>query len=158
MKQIITLLILILNLSSYGQDERNLTSEKYTFPVKTKFTIKLTPIDSVNFDYKIIKIENYDEIIGSWHDEKVLEEKGEDETIEFCFCLEKDWNDSQKSNTMLLLKSWSKYSFKFKTEIQTEKDGEFKENFNLGATAGKSASDRWAKKTFKIRISEFKKK
>ncbi|MES2574907.1 MAG: hypothetical protein V4572_08185 [Bacteroidota bacterium] len=158
MKKIITLLILIFNICSYAQNDNNVISGIYTFPINTKFTIKLTPNTAGYFDYSVVKVENYDKVIGNWDDEKVFEDKGENETIEFCFCLEKDWNDNQKTNTMLLLKSRSKYSFKFKTEIQTEKDGEFKENFNLGAHARSITSDRWAKKTLKIRISRFEKK
>ena len=158
MKRIITLIILILTLSSYGQEESDVTSGTYTFPIKTKFTIKLIPNGSGTFDYSVIKVESYDKVIGNWDDEKVFDEKAEDETIEFCFCLEKDWSDARNTKTMLLLKSKSQYSFKFKTEIQTEKDGEFKENFNMGAHSNSVTSDRWAKKTFQIRISGFEKK
>ena len=53
------------------------------------------------------------------------------------------------------MKSRSKYSIKFKSEIQTEEDGEFIEIQNIGTHNGSITTESWAKKTIKIKLSEF---
>jgi hypothetical protein len=53
------------------------------------------------------------------------------------------------------MQSRSKYSIKFKSEIQTEENGEFKEISNVGTHKGSQTTESWAKKTYKIRLSKF---
>jgi hypothetical protein len=84
-----------------------------------------------------------------WNTENLFEENGESETIEFYFA------ETDSKNFMLVMQSRSKYSIKFKSEIQTEENGEFIEIQNVGTHKGSKTSESWAKKTFKIRLSKF---
>jgi hypothetical protein len=158
MKRVIIFLILIANFNTYAQQEQTTATEKWTFPIKTKFTVKVIPTSTGDFKYSVIKVEPYTKIVDASNSAKVFKKKGEKETIEFCFCLEIPWDRDPKKDDpymMLLMNNRSKYSFKFKTEIQTEKDGVFKKISNIGTHAGSTTSDRWAKETYQIRISEF---
>ncbi len=157
MKIILTLLLLVFSINSHAQDENISISDFYTFPFNTKFTIKVVPNNSGDFDYNIVLIEKNTKIIENWNHAEIFNKEGDEETLEFCFCHEKNQLDGNELKTALWIKSNSKYSFSFKTEIQTEENGEFKDNFNLGAKAGVITSDRWAKKTYKLKIGNFKK-
>ena len=126
----------------------NLTNE-IEFPINTKFTIKVTKVDELNFKYEVLKTEPYNKKLEMWNTENLFNENGETETIEFYFAV------TTNNNNMLVMQSRSKYSIKFKSEIQTEENGEFNEIQNVGTHKGSKTTEIWAKKTYKIRLSKF---
>lgn len=134
---------------SFKYTEKDLLNNSIEFPINSKFTIKVTKIDNLNFKYSILKVEPFEKKLELWNTEDLFEENGEKETIEFYFC------EIENKNVMLVMQSRSKYSIKFKSEIQTEEDGEFKEIPNVGTHKGSKTTESWAKKTYKIRLSKF---
>ncbi|MBP4141898.1 hypothetical protein J3S90_08790 [Flavobacterium sp. P4023] len=119
------------------------------FPINTKFTIKVTKVDELNFKYEILKTEPYNKKLDMWNTENLFNENGETETIEFYFA------ETTNNSNILVMQSRSKYSIKFKSEIKTEENGEFNEIQNVGTHKGSKTTESWAKKTYKIRLSKF---
>ena len=134
---------------SFTFSEKDFLTNEIEFPINTKFTIKVTKIDDLNFKYSILKVEPFNKKLEMWNTENLFEENGENETIEFYFA------ETENKNVMLIMQSRSKYSIKFKSEIQTEENGEFKEISNVGTHKGSQTTESWAKKTYKIRLSKF---
>jgi len=119
------------------------------FPINTKFIIKVTKVDELNFKCEILKTEPYNKKLEMWNTQNLFDENGETETIEFYFA------ETTNNSNMLVMQSRSKYSIKFKSEIQTEENGEFNEIQNVGTHKGSKTTESWAKKTYKIRLSKF---
>jgi hypothetical protein len=136
-------------IKSFKYTEKDFLTNEIEFTINTKFTIKVSKIDDLYFKYSILKVEPYNKKLEIWNTENLFEENGESETIEFYFA------ETESKNVMLIMQSRSKYSIKFKSEIQTEEYGEFKEIQNIGTHKGSKTSESWAKKTFKIRLSKF---
>jgi hypothetical protein len=134
---------------SFKYSEKDFLYNQIEFPINTKFTIKVTKIEDLNFKYKILKAETINRKLEMWNTENLFEENGETETIEFYFA------ETENKNVMLVMQSRSKYSIKFKSEIQTEENGEFQEIQNVGTHKGSKTTESWAKKTYKIRLSKF---
>lgn len=134
---------------SYKYTEKDFLTNEIEFSVNTKFTLKVTKIDDLNFKYTILKVEPYNKKLENWNTENLFEENGDPETIEFYFA------ETENKNVMLVMQSRSKYSIKFRSEIQTEESGEFREIQNVGTHKGSKTTESWAKKTYKIRLSKF---
>ena len=79
----------------YSQELPTEPANGYAFPIGSKFTIKLHPIDSTKFDYSIIEYEPFQEIIDTWENDSIFKENGQKGTIEFYFCLSTS-GDSQE--------------------------------------------------------------
>ena len=87
MNKLFLLILLVIGFSLNAQELPTEPENGFAFPIGSKFTIKLHPTDSVNFDFSIIKFEPFQEIVDTWENDKLFEEKGEEGTIEFYFCL-----------------------------------------------------------------------
>lgn len=134
---------------NYKFTEKDFLTSEIEFEINTKFTIKVTKVDERNFKCEILKTEPYNKKLEIWNTENLFDENGETETIEFYFA------ETTNNSNMLVMQSRSKYSIKFKTEIQTKENGEFNEIQNVGTHKGSKTTENWAKKTYKIRLSTF---
>lgn len=134
---------------SFKFTEKDFLTNEIEIAINTKFTIKVTKLDELNFKYEILKTEPYNKKLEMWNTENLFNENGETETIEFYFA------ETTNNSNMLVMQSRSKYSIKFKSEIQTEENGKFNEIQNVGTHKGSKTTESWAKKTYKIRLSNF---
>ena len=134
---------------SFKYSERDFQKNPIEFLLNTKFTIRVTKINESQFKYSILKTEAIEQKLKLWNNENLFNENGEKETIEIYF------GETESKYFTLIMKSKSKYSIKFKSEIQTEEDGEFIEIQNVGTHNGSITTESWAKKTIKIKLSEF---
>lgn len=134
---------------NYKFTEKDFLTNEIEFAINTKFTIKVTKVDELNFKCEILKTEVYNKKLEMWNTENLFNENEETETIEFCFA------ETTDNSNMLVMQSKSKYSIKFKSEIQTEENGEFIEIQNVGTHKGSKTTESWTKKTYKIRLSKF---
>ena len=129
--------------------EKDFLTSEIEIAINTKFTMKVTKVDELNFKYEILKTEQYNKKLEIWNTENLFTENGKPDTIEFYFA------ETSNNSNMLIMQSRSKYSIKFKSEIQTEENGEFNEIQNVGTHKGSKTTESWAKKTYKIRLSKF---
>ena len=77
MNKLFLLILLVIGFSLNAQELPTEPENGFAFPIGSKFTIKLHPTDSVNFDFSIIKFEPFQEIVDTWENDKLFEEKCE---------------------------------------------------------------------------------
>lgn len=159
MKKLLLTLFFIISIFASAQELPTEPAKGFAFPIGTKFTIKLHPTDSTNFDFSIIEFEPFQEIIDSWEKSKLFKEKGLDGTIEFYFCLGthgKTEEEKQKNmKVLLVMKNRTKYALSYKSDIQTVEDGEFKETSNVGTFPNAQGTEIWPYMIQQIGLHDF---
>lgn len=162
MKKILLILFLTANVVVFSQELPTEPANGFSFPIGTKFTIKLHPIDSTNFDYSIVEFEPFQEIIDIFENDSLFIEGEKDGTIEFYFCLatrgETEKEKEENMQVLLLMKNKTDYSLSYKSDIQTEENGEFKETSNVGTYSGAKGTEMWPYMIYQIGLHDFEKK
>jgi len=64
-EKILLLLFLFLGLLSQAQEIPSIYANGYSFPLGSKFTIKLHAVDSVNFNFSVIAFEQYTQTLAT---------------------------------------------------------------------------------------------
>jgi len=134
----------------------------FAFPLGSKFTIKLYPVDTMSFNYSVIAFEPYLEIVDSWNHDNLFAAQGQDSTITFYFCIgthgdsEKERKENMK--ILLLFKNYSKFALTYLSDIQKKEDGEFEPTSNIGIYPGATGTEIWPYMIRMIGLREFKKK
>lgn len=161
MKRIILLLLIATSFVAISQDLPTEPQDGFSFPMGSKFTIKLYPTDSIHFDYSIIKFEPFEEIIDTYENAQLFEEKGEKGTIEFYFCLgttgENEEEREKNMKVLLLMKNRTDYSLSYDSDIQIQKDGKFESTSNVGTHPGVKGTEMWPYMIYEIGLHGFKK-
>lgn len=160
MKNILVTLFIATSFIAFAQDLPTKPANGFAFPIGTKFTIKLHPTDSIHFDYSIIEFEKFQDNIDIWDNDKLFKETGEEGTIEFYFCLSRS-TDEQKDknmNVLLIMKNRTRYTLSYVSDIQTKKNGQFKETSNVGILSGAKATEMWPYMIYEIGLRDFKRK
>ena len=133
----------------------------YAFQLGSKFTIKLYPTDSINFNYSIVKFEHYQEIIDTWENDELFEKDGEKDTIDFFFGLgtsgktEKEKEKNMK--VLLIMKNRTEYSLNYNSDIQREENGKFEKTSNVGTHSGLKGTEMWPYMIYQIGLKNFMK-
>jgi len=160
MKNIIFILLLINSFVVVSQELPTPPANGYAFPIGTKFTIKLFPIDSVNFEISIIEFEAFQEIIDTWENSNLFKEDSKNGTIEFYFCLStRGSTDEERKENMqvvLLMKNLTDFSLLYKSDIQIKEGGEFSETSNIGTISGLKGTEMWPYMIYQIGLHDFK--
>ena len=161
MKKLIVILILIINFGAYSQNLPTEPANGFAFPLGTKFTIKLHPTDSTNFDYSIIEFEPFQDIIDTWENDSLFKENAEKNgTIEFYFCLgtsgETEEEKDKNMKVLLLMKNRTEYSLEYNSDIQREENGKFETTSNVGTYSGAKGTEMWPYMIQQIALNEFK--
>ncbi|MEZ4797893.1 MAG: hypothetical protein R2785_12085 [Flavobacteriaceae bacterium] len=161
MKKIILIAFLIIGIGANGQELPTEPENGFAFPIGSKFTIKLHPTDSINFDYSIIKFEPFQEIVDTWENDNLFEEKGEAGTIEFYFCLgtsgETEAEKEKNMKVLLLMKNRTEYSLNYNSDIQIKENGEFEKTSNVGTHPGAKGTEMWPYMIHQIALNGFNK-
>ena len=131
------------------------------FPLGSKFTIKLTAVDSVNYEYSIIAYEPFRETIDILNHDNLFDAKGQDSTVVMYFCLGTrgaDESERKKNKqVVLLMKNYSKVRLRYDSEMQVKEDGEFIVTSNMGVYPYVVAMEMWPHMIFKIALKAFRK-
>ena len=155
------ILFLTANIVVYAQELPTEPANGFTFPIGTKFTIKMHSIDSIRFDYSIVEFEPFQETIDTWKDESLFIEEEKNGTIEFYFCLStsgKTKKEKEKNmKVLLLMKNRTDFVLSYKSDIQIKEDGEFKETSNMGTFPGAKGSEMWPYMIYQIALYDFRK-
>lgn len=161
MKKLSFILFLLVGSMVHAQDLPTEPANGFSFPLGTKFTIKLVAVDSVNFDYSVIAFEAFDKIVDTRSSDDLFEKEGESNTIVFYFCLGTygDTEEEKKQNmkVLLLMKNYSDTALKYTSEIQREEDGEYLPTSNIGTYPGAKGSEIWPYMIYFIGLREFRK-
>ncbi|WP_146697828.1 hypothetical protein [Geofilum rhodophaeum] len=160
MKRILLLSILSISLLINAQELPTIPSNGFAFPLGSKFTIKLSAVDSVNYDYSIIAFEPFDEIVDIMENDNLFESAGKDSTLTFYFCLGTfgEAEDEKEDNlkVLLIMKNYSKLALKYTSEIQREEDGVFEVTSNVGTHPGAIGTEMWPYMIYMIGLAEFR--
>jgi len=160
-KTLVLILLTIICLSFKAQELPTISASEFSFSIGTKFTIKLTPIDSTNFNYSLVEFEKFAKIVDTYKHDDLFNKTGNDSTITFYFCFGTEGNnDAEKKKNMkvlLLMKNYTKYMLQYTSKIQRKKDGEYKPTSNIGIFPGVMGDEMWPYMIYSIGLSEFKK-
>ena len=161
MNKLFLLILLVIGFSLNAQELPTEPENGFAFPIGSKFTIKLHPTDSVNFDFSIIKFEPFQEIVDTWENDKLFEEKGEEGTIEFYFCLgtngETEEEKEKNMKVLLLMKNRTEYALNYNSDIQRTENGEFEKTSNIGTFPGAKGNEMWPYVIYQIGLNGFRK-
>lgn len=162
MKRYLLILFVITAFNGFAQNLPTEPANGFAFPIGSKFTIKLVPVDSVKFNYSIIKIEEFTEIIDTWENDKLFAENGENDTIDFYFCLATNGKteDEKKKNmkVVLVFKNRSQYSMSYDSDIQRKENGEYEKTSNVGTFKGAKGTEMWPYMIQSIGLNNFERK
>jgi hypothetical protein len=90
----------------------------------------------------------------------LFEEKGEEGTIEFYFCLgtsgETEKEREEKMKVLLIMKNRTKFSLNYNADIQLEENGEFVKTSNVGTYPGAKGTEMWPYMIYQIGLNNFK--
>ena len=160
-KTLVIILLTTINLLVKAQELPTIPANGYSFPLGSKFTIKLIPIDSSNFDYSIIEFETFDKTVDTYKHDGLFNKKGNDNTITFYFCLGTHGNNkAEKEENMkvhLLMKNYTKYMLNYTSEIQRKENGEYESTSNVGTYFGAMGNEMWPYMIHSIGLREFRK-
>lgn len=159
-KTFLIILLTTINFLVNAQELPTIPANGFSFPIGSKFTIKLIPIDSTNFDYSIIEFERFDKTVDSYEHDDLFNKTGNDSTITFYFCLGTYGdNKAEKEKNMrvhLLMKNYTKYVLKYTSEIQRTENGEYESTSNVGTFPGAMGNEMWPYMIYSIGLREFK--
>ena len=160
MKNLLVTLFSVLCMSVYAQDLPTNPANGYAFPIGSKFTIKLFPVDSVNFDYSVVKYDLFQETVDIVENNFLFPEQGEENTISFYFCLGTQGKSAEerKKNTkiILLTKNYSRHILEYSSHIQLKRNSGFEETSNVGLYPWAKATEMWAHMIYNIGLKEFR--
>lgn len=160
MKKLLLLVFLSVRILIQAQDLPTILASGFSFPLGSKFTIKLSPIDSTDFNYSVIAFERFDKTVDSFKIEDLFEKTGNDSTITFYFCLgtHGETKSERKKNTkiFLLMKNYSNITLSYSSDIQRTQDGEYESTSNIGMYPGALGSEMWPYMIYNIGLREFK--
>jgi len=161
MKKLLVITFLAMTYIAQAQELPSEPANGFAFPIGSKFVIKLISTDSVNYDYSVLSFEPFEEIVDTYENGKLFEEKGEKNTIVFYFCFgtrgETDQEREKNMKVLLILKNYSKESLKYTSDIQREEDGEFEETSNVGTHPNVKTMEMWPYMIYSIGLREFRK-
>lgn len=124
-KGILLILFIVLGLQIYGQAVDSMPRQGFSFPIGSRVTIQLLSVDSVNFNYRVIKFETYHEIIDLESDKKLLPDSIGNNIVEFIFTYGMYGSDEKgkDSKIVLELRSGSTAALEYKADIQVPTKG-----------------------------------
>jgi hypothetical protein len=161
LKKILLITFIFIGTLISAQELPSPFAKGYAFPLGSKFTIKLSPIDSVSFNYSIISIERFAQTIHSYKHDDLFEKTGNDSTITFYFCLgtHGDSADEKKKNmqVLLLMKNYTKLALDYSSDIQQKEDGKYEPTSNVGTFPGVMGMEMWPYMIYSIGLRDFKK-
>ena len=158
---LLSTLMAVICLLIQAQNLPTTPANAFAFPIGCKFTIKLIPVDSVNFNYSVIEFEKFDKTVDTFKHDDLFNKTGNDSTVTFYFCFGTQGdNDAERKKNMkvlLLMKNYTKYVLKYSSDIQRKENGEFESTSNIGIFPGALGNEMWPYMIYAIGLREFKK-
>jgi len=147
MRKILILISFFLCHFVYSQDLPTIPASGFSFPLGSKFTIKLVKTDSLVYDFQVIEMERFYKTVDSWTKENLFDAKGKDSTITFYFCYATHGKSKKERNEnmqiILSMKNYSKLTLDYITEMQIKEDGKYEKTSNVGMFPGVVTTEEW---------------
>ena len=139
MKQILPLLLILLSSHLYSQEQKDTTT--YAFPIGSKFTLELIQVDSNNYKYHVLNMEQIDYSIDYSETDSLFSVKPIPGTIECFFAKGVDQDGPFKS--VLILRNNSKIYINYKADIAYDQSGQFYNTSVHPLFPGVRSSELW---------------
>ena len=139
MKQILPLLLILLSTHLYSQEQNDTTT--YAFPIGSKFTLELIKVDSNNYNYHVLNMEQFNHAIDYSETDSLFSVKPIPGTIECFFAKGKDQNGPFKS--VLILRNNSKVYINYKALIAYDQSGQYYNTSVDSLLPGVKSSELW---------------
>ncbi len=159
MRKILTIVFIAITSLTQAQGLPAESVNGFSFSLGTKFTIKLTPTDSVNFNYSIISIEPFQKTVDISDNDHLFEKQGDDNTIVFYFCpgtYGKMPGNVSFMPILLLMKNYSKYNLSYTSEVQRVENGEYEPTSNIGTSPNVKSIEMWPYIIHSLTLKEFR--
>jgi len=160
MRKVYIVLIILFSLKSLSQNLPTEFAEGFSFPIGSKFTIKLDTTNPDSIKYSIIKFEAFTTEIDSWDNDKLFNKEGEEGTIDFYFCIgssgETEAEKEKNKKVHLLFKNRTKFALSYSSEIQITENGKYEKTSNVGSYPGAKGNEMWPYMIYSIGLKEFK--
>jgi len=119
-KGILLILFIVFGVHIYGQVIDSIPRQGFSFPIGSRVTIQLIPVDSVNFNYRVIKFEAYHEIIDIESNKKLLPDSIGNNIVEFIFSYGRYGSDEKNNEYKIVLELRSSVTaaLEYKADIQ----------------------------------------
>lgn len=160
---LLALSFLIFALQAKAQEPKlpSIPANGFAFPIGSKFSIKLIPVDSVNYDYSLLSIEQFDKTINYIKTDSLFVRKGDPNTIDFCFCYGTfgDTEEEKEKNLkiVLFIKNHTGEMLEYTSEVQIEEGGEYLPVSNIGTYPAGIGKEIWPYMIYMISLREFRK-
>ncbi|MBN2518884.1 MAG: hypothetical protein JXB17_00125 [Bacteroidales bacterium] len=113
-------IFIISTLISISQNTKENLVDTYSFFLGSKFSLELYPKDSINFDYRIINYEPFEEIIELFEADSIFSDTIINGSIEFIFCIGKTGTGEKDADykTVLKIRNNTEYPLKYFADIK----------------------------------------
>jgi len=159
MKKLLLFSFIVISSLTQAQELPTIPANGFAFPLGTKFTIKLSAIDSTNYNFSIIAFEPFEQTVDTWNNDTLFDKTGIDSTVSFYFCLgthgETEEEKEKNMQVLLLMKNYSKMALKYSSDIQQKENGEFESTSNIGTFPGVKGMEMWPYMIYTIGLKEF---
>lgn len=139
MKLILLSLLIIFSTQLHSQVQKDTST--YAFPIGSKFTLELIRVDSVNYKYHVLNMEEFKQSIDYDKTDNLFSSKPIPETIECFFAKGVDQSGPFKS--VLILRNNSKVYLAYKAEIAYDQKGAFYSTSVSSLLPGVRSSELW---------------
>ena len=159
-KGIFLLFLIVMGVNLYGQVTDSNPQPGFAFPLGTKVTLQLVPIDSENYNCRIIKFEPYHETIDLDNDDFLLPDSIENDIIELVFGYAFHGKDKKttgnKLKVLLELKSGLTSKIEYNADIQVP-DKEFESTTVIPLYHMTKTRENWPYQIDRIGLHSFRK-
>ncbi len=128
--------------------------DHFDIRVGRKLTIKLDKKRKGEYKFRIVKLEEYNDTVELTDTEKLFVEDGEPNTIVF-YCVNGKWGDD-RSNVLLVMKSYCKEMLAYDTFIRLDGSADFQSTSNNGIFPSVLGTEIWNDPVNAIRISRLR--
>lgn len=151
MKYLLNLLLFLTIVSNvFSQVQKDTVS--YAFPIGSRFTLELIPVDSINYKYHVLNSEKFDLCMRFSNAKNHLSKEPISGTIECIFA-----KGEEADQSILILRNNSKVSIDYKAMISYDYTGRFYETSVYPLLPNVSSIEIWNNKLTNIFINNISK-
>jgi hypothetical protein len=160
-KLIIVIFITLMTSAISAQKFDTIAKSGYTFPIKSKLTLKLVAVDSLNYKFYILHYEPFNKIIDTYANEKYLSKPAADNTIEVIFCVSTEGKTKEEKQanykSLLLIKNGTKFPLEYRAKMKVSKSETFQSTSVVTIYPNAKNMEMWPYLIEKLALLDFKK-
>ena len=158
-RAIVFLIVIKFTLIGISQNTQENLLDAYSFFLGSKFSLELLPKDSINFNYRVINYEPFEEIIELYASDSIFNDTILNRSIEFIFCIGKTGTGEKDTDykTVLKIRNNTEYSLKYFADIKIWNTDSFTNTDVVDLLPNVKTTEFWPYKIDVIGLYGFKK-